>query len=54
MAEQKRNKWRPQILAAMTLLGVTGILAMIMGYPEVAAACPAGLVALGMKLLENE
>ena len=47
-------KIRPQILAGMILLGATGIVAMCLGYPEVAAACPAGLVALGMKLLEGE
>lgn len=47
-------KWRPQILVGMTLLGAVGIIAMYLGYPEIAAACPAGLVALGMKLLEGE
>lgn len=47
-------KVRPQILTGMVLLGVTGIIAMFLSYPEVAAACPAGLVALGMKLLEGE
>lgn len=48
-----RIKWRPQILVGMILLGAMGIIAMFLGYPEVAAASPAGLVALGMKLLEN-
>lgn len=46
--------WKPQILTGMVLLGAICIVAMLMSYPEVAAACPAGLVALGMKLLEKE
>jgi len=47
-------KLRPQILTGMILLGATSIVAMVLGYSEVAAACPAGIVALGMKLLEGE
>ena len=34
-------KLRPQILTGLVSLAVIGILAMYVGYPEVAAACPA-------------
>jgi len=45
--------WRPQILTGMLSLLILGILAMFWGYSEVAAACSAGIVALGMKLLDG-
>lgn len=47
-------KWKPQILTAILVLGAIGALAMFCDFPEVAAATPAGIVALGMKLLESE
>ena len=50
----RRFRLRPQILAAILVLGIMGVVAMLMGYPEVATATPAGIVALGMKLLESE
>lgn len=46
--------WKPQIMAAMTFLLCLGIIAIKGGYPEIAASCPAGLIALGMKILEKE
>ena len=58
MVEQKssnrRFRLRPQILTSIVALGALGIVSMFLGYPEVATACPAGIVALGMKLLESE
>ena len=50
----RRFRLRPQILIAILALGAMGIVAMLMGYPEVATATPAGIVALGMKLLDTE
>ena len=50
----RRFRLRPQILAGILSLGALGIISMFMGYPEVATACPAGIVALGMKLLDTE
>jgi len=47
-------KIRPQILAAIIILGATGIVAMCLGYSEVATACPAGIVALGMNLIDEK
>ena len=50
----RRFRLRPEILAAILVLVIMGIVAMLMGYPEVATATPAGIVALGMKLMESE
>ena len=46
--------WKPQILTAIMALFILAGIAMYLDYPEVAAACPAGIVALGMRLLEKE
>lgn len=50
----KRNKWRPQILIAMLLLGAIAIYGMAVDMVEVATGCTGGIIALGMKLLEGE
>lgn len=50
----KVAKIRPQILAAIVLLGAIGIVAMCLGFTEVATACPAGIVALGMNLIDEK
>ena len=47
-------KWKPQVLTSIVALAIIGVLAMLFEYPEVAAACPAGIVALGMKLLGKD
>ena len=45
--------WKPQILTGLVSLLIICVGAMWMGYSEVATACPAGIVALGLKLLEK-
>jgi len=47
-------KIRPQILIAMVILGAVAIISLLQGHNEVTAGCTAGIIALGMKLLENE
>lgn len=47
-------KWRPQILTAIFILGVVSVLGLMFGAVEVTTGCVAGVVALGMKLLEGE
>ena len=47
-------KWRPQILTAILILGVIAVLGMLNGMNEVATGGVAGIIALGMKLLEGE
>ena len=55
MAEdKKKNKWRPQILTAMIILGVIAVYGMFGDMTEVATGCTGGIIALGMKLLEGE
>lgn len=47
-------KWRPQILIAMVILGIIAVMGLVYGYNEVTTGCGAGIIALGMKLLEGE
>lgn len=47
-------KWKPQILTAMLLLGAVAIYGITVSMVEVATGCTAGIIALGMKLLEGE
>ncbi len=47
------GKVRPQILAGIVLLGLLGGIAMYLDYAEVATASVAGIVALGMQLVEK-
>jgi hypothetical protein len=51
------GKLRPQILVAMiALAGIAGVAMTMLEEPaiEVATGCVGGMIALGMKLLENE
>ena len=45
---------RPQILVAIIILGTIAVYALNVGYVEVATATIGGLIALGMKVLEND
>ncbi len=47
-------KIRPQILAGLIILGTVAVIGMFNGAIEVATGCTGGIIALGMKLLENE
>jgi len=47
-------KIRPQILVAIIILGAIAIYALKVGYVEVSTATIGGLIALGMKVLEND
>lgn len=49
-----KNKWRPQILTAIVILGTVAVYGMTQGMVEVATGCVGGIIALGMKLLEGE
>lgn len=44
---------KPQLLTGITGLILICCVAMLLGYQEVAMACPVGIVALGLKLLEK-
>jgi hypothetical protein len=48
------GKLRPQIFLAIIVLGGLAVLGIIEGMPEIATGTIGGLVALGMKVLENE
>ena len=45
---------RTQIFLAIIILGVIAIYALKVGHVEVATATIGGLIALGMKVLEND
>tara|TARA_R110000765_G_scaffold309829_1_gene403257 strand:- start:92 stop:250 length:159 start_codon:yes stop_codon:yes gene_type:complete len=47
-------KIRPQIFLAIVILGAIAIYALKVGYVEVSTATIGGLIALGMKVLEND
>ena len=46
------EKIRPQILAAILILGVVSTYALYLGFTEIAAGAIGGLIALSMKILE--
>ena len=48
------GKFRPQIFLAITVLGVLAYFGATNGYPEIATGTIVGIIALGMKVLENE
>jgi len=48
------GKFRPQIFLAIVVLGVLAALGASGGYPEIATGTIGGIIALGMKVLENE
>ena len=48
------GKFRPQIFLAITVLGILAMVATYQNIPEIATATIGGIIALGMKVLENE
>jgi hypothetical protein len=48
------GKIRPQILAAIIVLGVLSYMGIEGGYNEIATGCTGGIIALGMKLMEGD
>jgi len=48
------GKFRPQIFLAIVVLGVLAYFGASSGYPEIATGTIGGIIALGMKVLENE
>jgi len=44
---------KPQLLTGLIGLVLICVVAMYLGFTDVAIACPAGIVALGLKLLEK-
>ena len=48
------GKLRPQILLSIICLSVLAIVGVWQGYSEIATATIGGIIALGMKVLENE
>ena len=48
------GKLRPQIFLAIIVLGVLAYVGANNGLPEIATVTIGGIIALGMKVLENE
>ena len=48
------GKLRPQIFLAILVLGLLAGFGAINGYPEIATGTIGGIIALGMKVLEND
>ena len=48
------GKLRPQIFLAIVVLGILAGIGATNGVPELATATIRGIIALGMKVLENE
>ena len=48
------GKFRPQIFLSILVLGGLAALGLWYGVPEVSTATIGGIIALGMKVLENE
>lgn len=48
------GKFRPQIFLAILVLGLLAGVATWQGIPEIATGTIGGIIALGMKVLENE
>ena len=48
------GKYRPQIFLAISVLGILAMTATFQSIPEIATATIGGIIALGMKVLENE
>ena len=48
------GKLRPQIFLAIIVLGVLSGIGLFYGLNEIATGCTGGIIALGMKLMENE
>ncbi len=48
------GKLRPQIFLAILVLGCLAGIGAMQGLPEIATGTIGGIIALGMKVLENE
>jgi hypothetical protein len=48
------GKLRPQIFLAILVLGILATIGAMSGLPEIATGTIGGIIALGMKVLENE
>ena len=48
------GKVRPQIFLAILVLGILAAIGAMNGLPEIATGTIGGIIALGMKVLENE
>tara|TARA_R100000306_G_scaffold31298_1_gene33400 strand:- start:194 stop:346 length:153 start_codon:yes stop_codon:yes gene_type:complete len=48
------GKFRPQIFLSVCTLGALAGMGLYYGVPEVSTATIGGIIALGMKVLENE
>ena len=48
------GKLSPQIFLAIVVLGILAAIGALKGVPELAPATIGGIIALGMKVLENE
>ena len=48
------GKLRPQIFLAIAVLGILAYFGASNGFPEIATGTIGGIIALGMKVLENE
>ena len=48
------GKLRPQIFLAIIVLGLLAGMGALNGFPEIATGAIGGIIALGMKVLENE
>jgi hypothetical protein len=50
----KMSPFKPQIFIALILLSILGGAGLYFGHIEVTTGCTGGVIALSMKLLENE
>ena len=48
------GKFRPQIFLAIVVLGILAYFGATNEFPEIATGTIGGIIALGMKVLENE
>jgi len=48
------SPFKPQIFIALVLLSILGGAGLYFGHIEVTTGCTGGVIALSMKLLENE
>ena len=48
------GKLRPQIFLAIVVLGILAAIGALKAVPELETATIGGIIALGMKVLENE
>ena len=48
------GKLRPQIFLAIVVLGILAVVGLYQGIPEVSTGTIGGIIALGMKILEEE